>query len=180
MPKDRPRIDRVTTKHGDSGETSLADGKRYSKADPRIELVGSLDELSCALGIATLQLNELLVDQVTAIQSRVFDIGAAVATGEPQPFWAREAQRLQSWTEAINSDLEPLKEFVLPGGNESNARLHLARALTRRCERVFWQVRDDGLIASDIGVFLNRLSDYLFVAARSVSENEVQWQPLHT
>ena len=178
MAKDRPRIDRVTTSSGDSGETSLADGQRHGKGSPRMELVGTLDELNCELGLAALTLDGVLLDQVRTIQSRVFDIGAAVATGQPQPFWLRESAWLTKATEDINSKLKPLAEFVLPGGNEANARLHVARAMTRRCERVFWRLEDAVLIEASIGVFLNRLSDFLFVASRSVCDQEVLWQPL--
>ena len=178
MAKDRPRIDRVTTTSGDGGETSLADGKRHNKGSPRMELVGALDELNCELGLAALALEGSLLDQVRLLQARVFDIGAAVATGKPQPFWFRETERLADATEAINAQLEPLAEFVLPGGNEANARLHVARAMARRCERVFWRLDDSTLISASIGTFLNRLSDFLFVASRSVCEDEVLWQPL--
>lgn len=178
MANDRPRIDRVTTTSGDGGETSLADGKRHNKGSSRMELVGALDELNCELGSAALALDDELLDQVRLIQARVFDIGAAVATGEPQPFWPRETERLAFVTETINSKLEPLAEFVLPGGNEANARLHVARATARRCERVFWRLDDAILINASIGSYLNRLSDFLFVASRSVSNDEVLWQPL--
>ena len=178
MADDRPRIDRVMTTSGDSGETSLADGKRHAKGGTRIELVGALDELNCELGLAGLSLEGALLDQVRSIQARVFDIGAAIATGRPQPFWRRETQKLADATEEINSKLEPLAEFVLPGGNESNARLHVARAATRRCERVFWRLNDPSLVEASIGAFLNRLSDFLFVASRSICEQEVLWQPL--
>ncbi|MCY4093721.1 MAG: cob(I)yrinic acid a,c-diamide adenosyltransferase [Gammaproteobacteria bacterium] len=178
MTDDRPRIDRVTTTGGDRGETSLADGKRHDKGSPRLELVGSLDELNCELGMAALTLEGSLLDQIRLIQARVFDIGAAVATGKPQPFWSRETERLAEATDTINSKLEPLAEFVLPGGNEANARLHVARSKTRQCERVFWRLNDDVLVEASIGAFLNRLSDFLFVASRSVCDDEVLWQPL--
>ena len=178
MANDRPRIDRVTTTSGDGGETSLADGKRHSKGSPRMELVGALDELNCELGLAALTLEGVLLDEVRLIQARVFDMGAAVATGKPQPFWHRETERLAEASEKINAKLEPLAEFVLPGGNEANARLHVARAMTRRCERVFWRLDDATLINASLGVFLNRLSDFLFVASRSVCKDEVLWQPL--
>lgn len=178
MADERPRIDRVTTTGGDSGETSLADGKRHDKGSPRIELIGALDELNCELGIASLMLDGSLLEQIRSIQARVFDIGAAVATGQPQPFWRRETQYLTSATEELNSKLEPLAEFVLPGGNEANARLHVARAKTRQCERVFWRLDDEALIEASIGTFLNRLSDFLFVASRTVCDDEVLWQRL--
>ena len=178
MTAKRPRIDKVTTTHGDSGMTSLADGKRYHKSSERVALVGALDELNCAISSAALAVDGDLHDQLRLIQSRLFDLGAAVATGEPQPFWQREAERLTSLTEQLNQQLAPLTEFVLPGGNEANARLHLARSTARRCEREFWRLNDPTLIEATLGIFLNRLSDYLFVAARVLCADEVLWQPL--
>lgn len=174
----KPRVDRVTTGTGDGGETSLADGHRYSKSHPRVELIGSLDELNCALGNARIHLGKEHAIQIHAIQSRIFDFGAAVATGKPQNFWAREASTLTQWTETLNSQLEPLREFVLPGGNEVNALLHVARAQTRRCERVFWSLQDGSLIDAAMAPYLNRLSDFLFVLARIECRDEVLWEPL--
>ena len=175
---DRNRVDRVTTRHGDSGQTSLGDGIRYAKNHPRIELVGVLDELNCALGQAREQLQDSYRVNVETIQSRIFDLGAAVATGKPQPYWSRETKNLEVLTAQLNDKLEPLKEFVLPGGSETSARLHVARSLARRAERVFWEVGDETLIEAGLGTYLNRLSDYLFVLARSTCPNEVLWQPL--
>ena len=177
---ERNRIDKVTTAQGDHGTTSLADGKRYLKSSTRLDLVGSLDELNCSLGLARAYLNDEQQGQLTQVQSRLFDLGAAVATGQPQPFWAQQTEQLTAWVEEINSALEPLKEFVLPGGNEANARLHMARADCRRAERIFWQLNDPVLNESGIPSFLNRLSDYLFVLARSVSDQEIVWEPLNT
>ena len=175
---DRPRIDKVTTSSGDKGLTSLADGERYLKSNVRIELVGSLDELNCTLGLIHQFVNEEVKPQLIQIQSRLFDLGAAVATGQPQPYWSQQTQQLEEWVTLINSKLEPLKEFVLPGGSEANARTHLARAVCRRTERVFWLLNDEKLVDSGIPAYLNRLSDYLFVLARSLSENEVLWEQL--
>ncbi|MYD44682.1 MAG: cob(I)yrinic acid a,c-diamide adenosyltransferase [Gammaproteobacteria bacterium] len=179
MSQERPRISKVTTRQGDQGTTQLADGRSYSKADPRLELVGELDELNSALGVAGLHVDAAAMQaQLQEIQSRVFDIGAAVATGQPQPVWQRELEKLDDYSEKINADLEPLAEFVLPGGNLANAQLHVARTIARRCERAFWRVNDAALISAGIGAYLNRISDFLFIAARSVSSTEVLWQPL--
>lgn len=178
MPEDRPRIDQVITGTGDQGKTSLADGVRYEKHDVRIELAGTLDELNCQLGTAALQLDESLMSSLRDIQARVFDLGAAVATGQPQPYWDRETARLQADTEKLNASLEPLQEFVLPGSNEANAQLNISRAVARRTERVFWALNDEVLIEAGLGGYLNRLSDFLFVASRIVAQDEVIWQPL--
>ncbi len=178
MSDEQPRINQVTTFRGDSGTTYLADGNAYVKSDDRIELIGSLDELNCVVGLAAVSCQSTLRESLYEIQARIFDIGAAVATGEPQPYWQREAMRLTRRIEKINATLEPLAEFVLPGGNEANARLHIARATARQCERTFWRLDDKALIEAATGVYLNRLSDFLFVAARSVCAEEVQWRPL--
>lgn len=177
MSDKRPRIDRVTTTGGDQGKTSLADGLRYAKHDPRIELVGTLDELNCQLGVAAISLDGELASTVREIQARIFDLGAAVATGEPQPFWSRETDRLRATADELNETLEPLREFVLPGSNESNAQLNVARAIARRAERVFWLLNDPSFVEAGMGTYLNRLSDYLFIAARAVAKDEVLWQP---
>lgn len=178
MPEERPRIDRVTTTSGDQGKTSLADGIRYDKHNPRIELVGTLDELNCQLGIAALSLDGEMATVLREIQARIFDLGAAVATGQPQPFWHRETNRLGANAEKLNERLAPLKEFVLPGSNEANARLNVARAVARRTERAFWLLNDPVLVDAGMGSYLNRLSDFLFIAARTVAVEEVLWQPL--
>ena len=172
------RITKVTTRHGDKGHTSLADGKRYAKFDPEIELVGILDEANASLGLAATILAEPYRTDVVELQSRLFDIGAAVATGTPQQGWDTQTENLEQKSSNLNSTLEPLREFVLPGSNEVSARLHVARTVVRRAERLFWKAANDALRESSIGTFLNRASDYLFVLARSQSDVEVLWQPL--
>ena len=174
----KPRIDRVTTRGGDQGETSLADGNRYLKSHPRIKLIGELDELNCAIGVAALHLDGTSLKQVRTIQSRVFDMGAAIATGVPQDFWVEETEHLSDWSKAINSHLQPLKEFVLPGGNDASAFIHVARAKCRSCERAFWELQDQTMVNASLGTYLNRLSDYLFVLSRAECPDEILWEPL--
>lgn len=172
------RIDRVTTKTGDDGKTSLADGQRYPKQHARIELLGCLDEANCAIGAFATRIDAESRHYLLIIQSRLFDVGAAVATGTTGDFWHTETALLEGHTERINDQLEPLKEFVLPGGNEANAMGHLARASVRRVERAFWQADMDVLVEAGVATYLNRLSDYLFVLARSVASEELVWQPV--
>lgn len=172
------RINRVVSRHGDQGKTSLADGKRYDKFSPRVELVGVLDEANAALGMACVLIDPPYHEFVVNLQSRLFDIGAAVATGKAQPGWEDQLRELEQRTQEMNASLQPLKEFVLPGSNEVSTRLHLARTTLRRAERLFWRAANEDLQKSDIGAFLNRASDCLFVLGRVLSDEEVLWQPM--
>ena len=172
------RITKVTTKSGDGGTTKLATGEVHQKGDDQIELVGVLDEANCALGVLVQFTEPQYHEQLKQIQSRIFDIGAAVATGIPQPVWYAETEGLTQATKKLNENLAPLKEFVIPGGGRASALAHVARASIRRAERVFWRVASDQLRSSGQGAYLNRVSDYLFVLSRVVANEEVTWQPL--
>ena len=172
------RITRVVSRHGDQGKTSLADGKRHDKFSPSVELVGVLDEANSALGMACVLIEPPHREFVVDLQSRLFDIGAAAATGKVQPGWEDQLRELEQQTQELNESLEPLKEFVLPGSNEVSTRLHLARTTLRRAERLFWYAANEDLQKSHIGAFLNRASDYLFVLGRVLSDEEVLWQPM--
>ena len=178
MPK-RNRIDRVTTRSGDQGETSLADGRRYAKHDARIELVGALDEANSFLGLLAAEADASQQPQLARIQSLLFDAGAMVATGNCNVDWPAVVQELEASSAALNAQLPPLREFILPGGGRAAALAHVARSVVRRAERRWWQVAADAeeLRASGFGVVLNRLSDYLFVFARTVASGEQLWQP---
>lgn len=180
VPRRRNRIDRVTTGSGDRGETSLADGRRYRKHDARIHLVGALDEANSALGLLATELDAAAGERLGALQSRLFDIGAAVAGGNRTVDWLRQAADLRAATTALNERLPPLREFILPGGGRAAALAHLARTVVRRAERHWWEAtaEDERLRESDAGVYLNRLSDYLFVLARANAEEERLWRPL--
>ena len=172
------RITRVVTSRGDKGSTTLADGKVHPKGSDPIELVGILDEANCSLGILVQYLDGEDRTDVTEIQSRLFDIGAAVATGVPQPVWPAQVDTITFKTKQLNDQLEPLREFVLPGGGRAAAFAHAARSIIRRVERTFWRCASDELRDSGQGAYLNRVSDYLFVLARKISESEQLWEPL--
>ena len=172
------RIDRVTTRTGDAGATSLADGRRYAKHDLAIEAVGALDEANSFLGLLAVCAPENTAE-LTLLQSRLFDAGAAVATGGSAVDWEAETRRLEEATERLGKALPPLAEFILPGGGEAAARCHVARTVVRRAERSFWRLteRDSALAAIGIGAWLNRVSDLLFVLARRLADEERLWQP---
>ena len=178
------RISRVVTRTGDGGETSLADGKRYPKHHPRLALIGTLDEANSFLGLLAARAGEPHREMLTTIQSRLFDVGGAVATGGTAAPWEALAATVAEETERLNAELPPLKEFVLPGGDETVALAHVARSLVRRAERAFWAEAESLplLVEGRVGSYLNRLSDYCFVLARTIAREqgvaEVLWAPL--
>jgi cob(I)alamin adenosyltransferase len=173
------RLTRIYTRGGDRGETSLGDGARVAKTDPRVEAMGEVDELNSLIGwaLAADDSPELL----RRVQNELFDLGADLATPE-SPGRARlrvtqEAiERLEADCDAANAELEPLRSFVLPGGSELAARLYVSRAVCRRAERQVLRV--DGL-SPLVAVYLNRLSDLLFILARAANEGggEILWRP---
>lgn len=159
---------RIYTRSGDKGETGLIGGARVSKADPIIEAVGLLDELNAALGWALCHVPpEIQTEPLRRAQSLLFDIGAEVASPQDGK-WQMEAdlegedERLERGIDLAEAQLEPLRQFILPGGSESAARLHLARAVCRRAERHLVRLG----AREEVVRYLNRLSDFLFVLAR--------------
>jgi cob(I)alamin adenosyltransferase len=180
------RLDRIYTRGGDRGETSLGDGSRVAKTDPRIEAYGTVDELNSAIGFVLAgDLSEASRPWLERIQNELFDLGAdlSVPFGDEKKERLRITQgqvdRLEELCDRANSGLEPLRSFVLPGGTEGAARLHLARTVCRRAER-----RAVGLAALDpvnplAIAYLNRLSDLLFILARDANAGsaELLWQP---
>ncbi len=172
------RITKVYTRGGDAGQTSLVGGLRVSKDDPRIEAYGTVDELNSILGIVRAfdppdKINEF----VMVMQNDLFNVGTDLAT-PPEKRWEgmyrigdEDVKRLENWIDELNETLEPLREFILPGGGRCSALLHQARTVCRRAER---RVMTLTLQAADVGEsnirYLNRLSDLLFVAARWVAK----------
>lgn len=193
---------RIYTRTGDAGETSLIGGRRAPKADPRVDLYGEIDELNCALGTAASllavataagsraeQVAAVLGDELAALQARLFDLGAVLAdpersealarSGEPVP--GVDEKTLERAIDRMENDLEPLRRFILPGGAPAGAALHAARAVCRRAERRTVAVSGAIAVPSAAIRFLNRLSDYLFVAARwcnaAAGVAETVWRP---
>ena len=175
------RLNRIYTRTGDAGTTGLVDGSRVSKAEPLMAAIGDVDEANSAIGVAIAALHDgAPATTLTAIQNDLFDLGADLATPAGLDGALRivpaQVARLEAAIDALNADLAPLTSFVLPGGHPAAAALHLARAVTRRAER--------SAVAAGAGVevlaYLNRLSDYLFVAARWVNGrglDDVLWKP---
>lgn len=170
------RISRVTTRSGDQGQTSLADGSRLAKNDPWIDAIGTVDELNSFLGVLITELDEheAAFALCQRIQQTLFDLGAMLATrGHTPPPTLDELERT---LEQLNSKLPPLTEFVLPGGTRAAAAAHVCRAVCRRAERTLWALDSD--ITTPGAQYLNRLSDLFFVLARTFNAGraEPQWR----
>ena len=170
--RDEPvRLTRIYTRGGDEGETSLGDGSRVSKLDPRVAAMGDVDELNSLLGLA---------GGLDRVQNELFDLGAdlsvPLAGNEDRLRVTDEAVgRLEQDIDAANAELPELRSFVLPGGSERAAHLFLARAVCRRAERAALAVSDANPLAA---VYLNRLSDLLFVLARAANAEDGVDEPL--
>jgi cob(I)alamin adenosyltransferase len=164
---------KIYTRGGDKGRTGLLGGTRTGKDDPRIEAYGTVDELSAQLGLAD-GLDEAgeLSPLLRAIQRELFSLGAHLASPDPAaaslpPLDPAGPAQLEAWIDRMEEDLPPLTQFILPGGSSQGAALHLARTVCRRAERRVVALTGAGLNVSEgIIVYLNRLSDFLFVAAR--------------
>ncbi|MGM0563722.1 MAG: cob(I)yrinic acid a,c-diamide adenosyltransferase [Pseudomonadota bacterium] len=176
------RIGKVVTRTGDSGTTGLASGARLSKAAPRIELMGEVDELNATLGWLRAAGQGGEVDALLAeVQQQLFQIGGELALGGDARLLGESAVvQLEEALESLNRLLPPLEEFILPAGGERASRCHIARAVCRRVERRWVSLAeagdDHGTLNPDSGRYLNRLSDYLFVLARHCSKDETHWR----
>lgn len=185
---------KIYTRTGDDGTTSLFSGKRVKKSDLFIEAVGTLDECNSFIGLSlSLMSLEQELDKVkvelNAIQHALFDLGAHVATPllesskekiKKTLFDATSAKELEQWIDEYDKILPPLKNFILPGGDSAGAALHLARSVCRRAERILVDLHEHHEISNDALIFMNRLSDYLFMVARYINfathTAEVEWQ----
>ena len=189
------KITKVYTRTGDTGQTGLVRGKRLPKDHPRIESYGSVDELNSVIGLALSFLakkgaskrREKLGLILEAIQQKLFDIGSELATLPGDEYegqitlQAENVVWLEEIIDAMNEELQPLKSFILPGGTSLNAFLHQARTVCRRAERDILKLNQIDLVNPEIIKYINRLSDFLFVAGRWVTETlgetETLWQP---
>ena len=186
------KLNKIYTKTGDGGTTGLAAGPRRSKADLRVESFGAVDEANAALGLAMLHAGDEpeLGAMLTRIQNDLFDLGADLATPdtgevqewEPLRIIDAQVERLEKEIDLLNGELSPLNSFILPGGSALSAHLHLGRTIARRAERLMVALKEkDGEIVSAAALkYVNRLSDFLFVAARYANEKgkaDVLWVP---
>lgn len=178
---DKQRINRVVTRSGDGGETGLADGSRWPKDTPLIVALGELDELNAMIGVLRTQPGADQIALLDDIQQRLFDLGAELAVPGSRRLNEADVEALDAALAAMNDVLPALREFVLPGGHPAAASCHLCRTVARRAERA--------LVAADHVQpqnpqslrWLNRLSDLLFVLARTLNHqhevSEPQWRP---
>jgi cob(I)alamin adenosyltransferase len=185
-------LTKIYTKTGDDGTTALGSGERVPKTAARIEAYGTVDETNAAIGMARLMLDPDQRDvaaMLARIQNDLFDLGADLCVpdrGEPLPYTPlrikdAQAQRLEREIDAMNGEMAPLASFVLPGGSNAGAALHLARTICRRAERHIVRLKLEGEPVSDAACrYINRLSDHLFVASRYVNgkgKDDLLWQP---
>lgn len=178
---------KIYTGTGDRGETGLFDGTRVSKASPRVEAYGEVDELNAVLGVVVAEgIDRALGEMLTAIQRDLFALGATLADPAERiadrvtkaALTDADSRRLEGWIDRLDASLPPLRRFILPGGSMPGALLHLARAVCRRAERKIVELGPDA-VDRDVLVYINRLSDLLFVMARAANSRagatEQEW-----
>lgn len=183
-------LNRIYTRTGDRGETALGDGTRVAKHAARVEAYGTVDEANAVIGLARLHAAGEMDAALARIQNDLFDLGADLAvpdTGEPLGYEplrivAAQVARVEQDIDALNANLQPLRSFVLPGGSPAAAALHVARTVARRAERLMVELaQKPGEHVNPEGLkYVNRVSDFLFVAARAVNDNgkrDVLWVP---
>ncbi len=189
-------VSKVYTKRGDGGRTQLASGEKVAKSDPRIEAYGSVDELNSILGLLIVELNEIpspnpliaAKEALQRIQIDLFNLGAELAMSKlpnPLPNWLIHKDAIDELEQEIDTfsvSLEPLRNFILPGGSKGAAISHMARTVCRRAERHAVALVESSIeIRPDVIIYLNRLSDWLFTFARTINHRlnipETLWQP---
>ncbi len=190
------KLNKIYTRTGDDGTTGLVDGSRVSKSSALMQAIGDVDEANSAIGLAVIALGDQpMAAALTRIQNDLFDLGADLATpagmdeGGDDPFAPSEmvlrivpsqVERLEREIDALNAHLAPLRSFILPGGSAEAAALHLARAISRRAERSAVGASVTQPLNPAALAYVNRLSDFLFVASRAVNQNgagDVLWRP---
>ena len=182
-------LNRIYTKSGDGGETGLGDGSRVAKTHVRVRAYGGVDELNSVIGVAIATgLPDPITRQLLQVQNDLFELGADLCAPELEdppeypPLRIAECQviRLEGWIDEVNEHLEPLNSFVLPGGSLASAHLHLARSVCRRVEIGVLELSATKSVNQQAKIYLNRLSDLLFVLARCCNDNgktDVLWKP---
>ena len=185
------KLNKIYTKTGDDGTTGLVSGQRVGKDDLRVEAFGSVDEVNAAIGLARSRLgqdNPLIDEMLSSIQNDLFDLGADLATpsivdeaeGQALRIQPEQVGRIEQEIDQLNAKLEPLTSFILPGGKEGVAELHLARTICRRAERVMVSLTKIEEINQQACLYMNRLSDFLFVASRYMNDHgaaDILWTP---
>ena len=175
------RLSKITTRTGDAGETGLGDGSRVSKDSPRVQALGDIDELNSAIGLMLAEeVPPALREAFSLVQQDLLDLGGELSIPGHALLKPARVDALEATVESWNADLEPLKEFILPGGTRAAAAAHLARTVCRRAERSVVALGRKDKVGDAARRYLNRLSDLLFVAGRLLNrhagQNDVQWR----
>ena len=183
-------LNKIYTKTGDHGETALGNGSRVAKHSLRVTAYGTVDEANACVGLARLEVEGEMDAQLAAIQNDLFDLGADLcrpdmsrdgeAGYEVLRMSAAQVKRLEDEIDAMNARLEPLRSFILPGGSRASAALHLCRTVSRRAERLSVELATMEEVNPEGVKYLNRLSDWFFVAARIANDEgraDVLWKP---
>lgn len=180
------KLNKIYTRTGDDGTSGLVDGSRVSKASALMTAIGDVDEANSLIGVAVVHAEGDMRARLTVIQNDMFDLGADIATPDAPMAWtplrviATQVERLEAEIDAMNTQIAPLTSFVLPGGSPLAAALHVARASVRRAERSAVAANALSPLNGHALAYINRLSDWLFVAARAANangENDVLWVP---
>lgn len=175
------RLSKIYTRTGDQGTTGLSNGNRVAKDCQRIEVIGSIDELNCAIGyiLVNKDIRKDVKNILQQIQHKLFDLGGEISRPESILINQEDIQGIESILDNFNHQLPPLKEFILPGGDQAAASCHIARAICRRVERRLITLSTSECINKYSQVYINRLSDLLFVICRvlskEASQTEILW-----
>ncbi|HRD49419.1 MAG: cob(I)yrinic acid a,c-diamide adenosyltransferase [Candidatus Competibacter sp.] len=175
------RLSKIYTRTGDAGTTGLGNGERVTKDCPRIEAIGAVDELNCTIGrVLVHDLRIEIRDCLQEVQHKLFDLGGELSIPGYQAIKEEDVTRLETMLNEFNTQLPPLKEFILPGGGRAAADCHMARATCRRAERRVVSLAREEEVGESVRVYLNRLSDLLFVLCRILARDdggiEVLWR----
>ena len=178
------KLNKIYTRTGDGGETSLVDGRRVAKSSRRPAAFGEVDEVNSVIGLARLHCDGEVDEMLGRIQNDLFDLGADLATPETDKPALRitdeQVLRLEAEIDSLNESLKPLNSFILPGGSQAAAWLHLGRTVVRRAERRMTELAAEEVVNEPAMRYVNRLSDHLFVLARTLNdggETDVLWRP---
>jgi cob(I)alamin adenosyltransferase len=178
------KLNKIYTRTGDGGETSLVNGRRVAKHSGRPAAFGEVDEANSVIGLARLHCDGATDEMLGRIQNDLFDLGADLATPESDKpalrITTEQVTRLETEIDAMNADLQPLTSFILPGGSPAAAWLHLARTVTRRAERRMTELASEEVLSEPAMHYINRLSDHLFVLARTLNDGgktDILWRP---
>lgn len=184
------KLDKIYTRTGDGGQTRLSTGEQVEKWHPRVAAYGTVDEVNAALGVAALYAEGDMLTAICRIQNDLFDLGADLATPDrgrvlewtPLRIIESQVKRLETEIDAMNEAIPPLDSFILPGGSKASAHLHVARTLCRRAEREVAQLAatEGEPVSAEALAYINRLSDWLFVAGRAANKNgadDIKWVP---